>query len=67
MSPLSSRTTWPEVDAQFIVGKFGETSVFFLVLDAELPVGIPIFLDVALYGMEGLFASNLRPDPTKSG
>lgn len=56
-----------EVDAQFIVGKFNNTSVFFLVLDVELPVGIPLFLDIALYGMEGLFASNLRPDPTKSG
>ena len=56
-----------EVDAKFIVGHFGGTPVFFLVLDAELPVGIPIFLDIALYGLEGLFASNLRPDPTKVG
>lgn len=56
-----------EVDAKFIVGNFGSTPVFFLALDVELPVGIPIFLDVALYGMEGLFASNLRPDPTQMG
>jgi hypothetical protein len=54
-----------EVDAKFIVGNFGGMSVFFLALDAELPVGIPIFLDVSLYGMEGLFASNFRPDPAK--
>jgi hypothetical protein len=37
-----------EVDAGFIVGNFGGKSVFFLDLDAELPVGIPIFLDIAL-------------------
>ena len=35
---------------------------FFLALDAELPVGIPLFADVALYGLSGMFATNLRPN-----
>jgi hypothetical protein len=52
-----------EVDAAFIVGNFGGQTVFFLDLDAELPVGIPIFLDIALYGMQGLVATGLEPDP----
>lgn len=52
-----------EVDAAFIVGNFGGQSVFFLDLDAELPVGIPIFLDIALYGMQGLVATGLEPQP----
>jgi hypothetical protein len=56
-----------EVDAQFIVAQVpfkggGTQSCFFLALDAELPVGIPLFADVALYGLSGMFASNLRPD-----
>ena len=51
------------IDGRFIVGHFGGTSVFFLALDAELPVGIPIFLDISLYGLQGLVASNLEPDP----
>jgi hypothetical protein len=52
-----------EVDAGFIAGNFGGQSVFFLTIDAELPVGIPIFLDVALYGLQGLVATGLDPDP----
>jgi hypothetical protein len=52
-----------EVDANFIVGNFGGQSVFFLDLDVELPVGIPIFLDVALYGLQGLVATGLDPNP----
>ena len=52
-----------EIDGHFIVGHFGGASVFFLALDAELPVGIPIFLDVSLYGLQGLVASNLEPHP----
>jgi hypothetical protein len=52
-----------EVDAAFIVGNFGGQTVFFLDLDAELPVGIPIFLDIALYGMQGLVATGLEPNP----
>ncbi len=51
-----------EVDAQFIVGTFKGQSAFFLALDAELPVGIPLFADVALYGLSGMFASNLSPN-----
>jgi hypothetical protein len=53
-----------EVDADFIVGNFGGQSVFFLALDCELPVGIPLFLDVALYGLQGLVATGLDPEPT---
>ncbi|GGH11493.1 hypothetical protein [Silvibacterium dinghuense] len=52
-----------EVDANFIVGNFGGQSVFFLALDVELPVGIPIFMDVSLYGLSGLVATGLDPDP----
>jgi hypothetical protein len=52
-----------EIDASFIVGNFGGQSVFFLDLDAELPVGIPIFADVALYGLQGLVATGLQPNP----
>jgi hypothetical protein len=66
-----------EIDAQFIVAQVpnpipanGATAppgtptqtCFFLSLDLELPVGIPLFADVALYGMSGMFAANLRPD-----
>ena len=52
-----------EIDAKLIVGNIQGNSVFFLALGADLPVGIPIFLDVSLYGLNGLFASNLQPDP----
>jgi hypothetical protein len=52
-----------EVDANFIVGTFGGQSVFFLDVDAELPFGIPLFLDVGLYGLQGLVATGLQPEP----
>ena len=52
-----------EIDASFVVGNFGGQSVFFLELDAELPTGIPIFADVALYGLQGLVAAGLQPHP----
>jgi len=52
-----------EVDANFLVGNFGGQSVFFLDVDAELPVGIPLFLDVGLYGLQGLVATGLEPEP----
>ena len=51
-----------EIDARFIVAQVQGVSCFFLALDAGLPVGIPLFPDVALYGLSGMFASNLRPD-----
>jgi hypothetical protein len=51
-----------EIDAQFIVAQVQGKSCFFLALDAELPVGIPLFTDVALYGLSGMFASNLSPN-----
>lgn len=52
-----------EIDAQFIVAQVaGVGSCFFLAMDAELPAGIPIFSDVALYGLSGMFATNLKPD-----
>jgi hypothetical protein len=56
-----------EIAAQLIIGKFNGMSVFFLDLDVELPTGIPIFLDVSLFGLQGLVATNLRPDPEKQG
>ena len=52
-----------EITGKFIVGHFGGASVFFLDLDLDLPVGVPIFLDVSLYGVEELIASNLEPHP----
>jgi hypothetical protein len=52
-----------QIEGKFIVGNFGGMSVFFLDLDVDLPTGIPIFLDVSLYGLEGLVASNLEPQP----
>jgi hypothetical protein len=51
-----------EIDARFIVARVQGVSCFFLALDAELPAGIPLFADVALYGLSGMFASNLRPN-----
>ncbi|MCP3711114.1 hypothetical protein M3I54_29760 [Paraburkholderia sp. CNPSo 3274] len=51
------------IQGRFIVGHFGGVSVFFLALDVELPVGIPVFADVSIYGFNGLFASNLEPHP----
>jgi hypothetical protein len=62
-----------EVDGSFVVAHVTQkdgsvTTAFFLALDLELPVGIPLFLDVSLYGLSGLFATNLAPvDPTLSG
>ncbi|HEY7165967.1 MAG TPA: hypothetical protein VIB79_15470 [Candidatus Binatia bacterium] len=56
-----------DIDAKLIVGNIQGNSVFFLALGADLPVGIPIFLDVSLYGVGGLFASNLQPDPVAHG
>jgi hypothetical protein len=56
-----------EIDAGFIAGtfdgKFGSQTVFFLDLDVELPVGIPLFLDVSLWGIQGLVATGLEPHP----
>jgi hypothetical protein len=52
-----------EVDATFITGTFQGHSVFFLDLDVELPVGIPLFLDVSLWGIQGLVATSLEPEP----
>jgi hypothetical protein len=51
------------IDAHFIVGNFGGISVFFLAVGVELPTGIVIFSGVSLYGLSGLFASNLQPNP----
>ncbi len=53
----------PEADASFIAGTFGGASVFFLDIDVELPAGIPIFADVALFGLQGLVATGLQPQP----
>lgn len=61
------------IDGSFVVAQVTQkdgsvTTAFFLALDLELPVGIPLFLDVSLYGISGLFATNLAPvDPTLSG
>jgi hypothetical protein len=56
-----------EIDAKLIVGNIQGNSVFFLALGADLPVAFLIFLDVSLYGLNGLFASNLQPDPVGHG
>jgi hypothetical protein len=52
-----------EIDAKLIVGNIKGNSVFFLALGVDLPVGIPVFLDVSLYGLNGLVATSLQPDP----
>ena len=52
-----------EIDATFITGTIDGHSVFFLDLDVELPVGIPLFLDVSLWGIQGLVATSLEPEP----
>jgi hypothetical protein len=60
-----------EVDAQFVDGHFTvqgvRQSVFFLAIDAELPVGVPLFLGLDLCGLSGLSASDLQPDPAAQG
>jgi hypothetical protein len=63
VSVLIEATGDLEVDATFITGTFQGHSVFFLDLDAELPVGIPLFLDVSLWGIQGLIATSLEPQP----
>ncbi|MBI4600657.1 MAG: hypothetical protein HY721_01725 [Planctomycetes bacterium] len=50
------------VDARLTVGKLGETRYFFVDLFSEFPAGVPVFTGVSLYGIGGLFASNLVPD-----
>jgi hypothetical protein len=56
-----------EIDARLIVGNITGMSIFFLAFDLELPVGLALFPPaLALFGIHGLFASNLRPDPVAS-
>lgn len=50
------------VDAQLSVGRSGGTKFFFVQLFGEFPTGIPVFPGVSLYGLGGLFASNLKPN-----
>jgi hypothetical protein len=60
-----------EITGSFVVAQAtinGQVQpAFFLSLDAELPVGIPIFLDLDIYGLSGMFALNLKPDPISQG
>ncbi len=50
------------VDAQLTVGKKDNSKFFFVQLFSEFPGGVPIFSGVSLYGLGGLFASNLQPN-----
>ncbi|MHB8347230.1 MAG: hypothetical protein ACYDHM_08595 [Acidiferrobacterales bacterium] len=57
-----------ELQAKFLAGKIADgtpydTTVLFIYLAAKFP-GILLFADISLFGLEGLFAANLRPDPT---
>ena len=51
-------------DAQFITGDFaGQYKFFYLFLDVEIPVGIPVLPPaLGLYGLAGLFAYNMTLD-----
>jgi hypothetical protein len=52
------------LDAKLIVGTYDGRRVFFLAFDVGLPPpGIVLFPGVSLFGIGGLFATNLRPDP----
>jgi len=53
------RSSFPPAAAASIAGS--SVPCFFLALDAELPAAIPLFVDIGLYGLSGLFATNLYP------
>lgn len=55
-----------KIDAGMVVGQACDgTNFFFLFLDIELPVGIPLFSSgTAIYGFAGLLATNLKPSRT---
>ncbi|MBV8995433.1 MAG: hypothetical protein JO287_17435, partial [Pseudonocardiales bacterium] len=52
------------LDAQFMAGSVGGVSLFGIVIDADLGVGIPLFPGINLKSLQGMFAYGLRPDPT---
>lgn len=50
------------MDAALLIGKKPDHTYFYIFLDVQLPVGIPLFsTGLALYGMAGLFADNMEP------
>jgi hypothetical protein len=52
-----------EVDGTLVIGTAPDYTFFAIYLDAELPAGIPLWSSgLALYGMSGLFALNMKPD-----
>ncbi|MES2732251.1 MAG: hypothetical protein V4714_10895 [Bacteroidota bacterium] len=54
------------VDAQFICGKTEDYTYFYLFIDVDLPVGIPLGPPVlGLYGLAGLYGHNMTLDYQK--
>lgn len=50
------------MDAALLIGKKPDHTYFYIFLDVQLPVGIPLSsTGLALYGMAGLFADNMEP------
>jgi hypothetical protein len=60
---LSLDTVGLKIDVGLMVGRTNNgTFFFYLFIDVELPVGIPLFsTGAAIYGFAGLLAVNLRP------
>jgi len=53
------------VDGKLIIGQSlrGEYTFFYIFLDADLPVGIPLFsTGASIYGFQGLLAVNMEPN-----
>ncbi len=51
------------VDAQFITGKTSDYNYFYIAVDLDLPIGIPLGPPVlGLYGLAGLFGHNMTLD-----
>jgi hypothetical protein len=54
------------LNGQFIVGKVPDYNYFYIFIDIELPVGIPLGPPVlGLYGLAGLFGHNMTLDYAK--
>ena len=52
------------LDAQFVAGSVAGVAIFGIVVEADFGVGIPLFAGINLKALQGMFAYNLRPDPT---
>ena len=50
------------LDAQFITGKTDSYTFFYIFMDVQIPVGIPLGPVIGLYGLAGLFGYNMSLD-----